>query len=112
MTTIYQDHILTIELEDTEKEHKILTFNGTCKIENITLVQKALEGVITDCSECLIQFSEKAEIDLSTIQLFHALNTSYSQKDIDIRISGELPLSVFDAFKFSGYDKFEWVSVR
>lgn len=112
MSILFEDSLLIIEVAEEDHQKKVLTFKGACRIENISNVKDALSDILKNCSECEIQFSDGAEVDLSAIQLIHALNTSGSQKNIDVKITGELPLAVADAFKFSGYEKFDWISAR
>ena len=112
MSVIYKDDKLVIEVTEEAEGRIFLNFKGNCKVENIASVKEALKDVLDNRQACSITFDEGADVDLSAIQLIHAINNTGSQKNIKVRVTGELPLAVADAFKLSGYDKFEWISAR
>lgn len=111
MNIIFDEIGLKIKRDEKEKGVKKLSFDGALKIENVNKVRDVLKGEIQGCCSCDLFFEENSEIDLSGIQLLHAMNISASQNDIETTITGELPLSVKEALKFTGYDKFDWMKI-
>ncbi len=84
----------------------VVTFEGSQTIEKAELVKNTLlQAIMGKKNEILLNLSKIDKVDLSFLQLLYSASLEASAKNKKITITEEVPKTIIEMIRLSGFDK-------